>query len=73
VKGHWDKVVKHNGWLLKRGGTTKSWLKVLTDVPFSGGDLTRCVVAQRYFVLFETSQGHFLNYYAEYWDSPLYK
>jgi hypothetical protein len=53
VKAHWSKVVKHNGWLLKKGGTTKSWLK-------------------RYFVLYGTSQGHFLSYYAEFWDSPLY-
>ena len=53
VKSHWSKVVKHNGWLQKKGGTTKSWMK-------------------RYFVLYETSQGHFLSYYAEYWDSPLY-
>ena len=53
VRVHWPKVVKHNGWLLKKGGTTKSWLK-------------------RYFVLYETSQGHFLSYYAEFWDSPLY-
>ena len=54
VKAHWNKVVKHNGWLLKKGGPTKSWTK-------------------RYFVLYQTSQGHFLSYYSEYWDSPLYK
>ena len=53
VKAHWSKVVKHNGWLTKKGGATKSWM-------------------QRYFVLYQTSQGHFLSYYAEYWDSPLY-
>ena len=53
VKVHWNKVVKHNGWLMKKGGSTKSWMK-------------------RYFVLYQTSQGHFLSYYAEYWDSPLY-
>ena len=53
VKSHWAKVVKHNGWLLKKGGNTKSWMK-------------------RYFVLYATSQGHFLSYYAEFWDSPLY-
>lgn len=26
VRGHWSRVVKHNGWLLKKGGTTKSWV-----------------------------------------------
>jgi hypothetical protein len=53
VRSHWKRVVGHNGWLLKKGGATKSWMK-------------------RYFVLYHTSQGHFLSYYAEYWDSPLY-
>jgi len=53
VRSHWKRVVSHNGWLLKKGGATKSWMK-------------------RYFVLYRTSQGHFLSYYAEYWDSPLY-
>jgi hypothetical protein len=53
VMNHWSKLVLHNGWLLKKGGTAKSWMK-------------------RYFVLYRTSQGHFLSYYAEYWDSPLY-
>jgi hypothetical protein len=35
-------LVLHNGWLLKKGGAAKSWLK-------------------RYFVLYKTSQGHFLR------------
>ncbi|KAJ1455907.1 hypothetical protein M885DRAFT_518780 [Pelagophyceae sp. CCMP2097] len=25
--GYWDSVVKHQGWLLKRGGLTRSWVK----------------------------------------------
>lgn len=27
---------------------------------------------RRYFVLYKTSQGHFLAYYSQYWESPLY-
>ena len=27
---------------------------------------------KRYFVLYKTSQGHFLSYYSQYWESPLY-
>jgi hypothetical protein len=27
---------------------------------------------KRYFVLYKTSQGHFLSYYSQFWDSPLY-
>jgi hypothetical protein len=42
VQTHWGKLVLHNGWLLKKGGAAKSWLK-------------------RYFVLYKTSQGHFLR------------
>jgi len=53
VLGHWDKIVKHQGWLLKRGGAAKQWLR-------------------RYFVLFSTCQGHFLTYYSDVRDCPLY-
>ena len=27
VKNHWDSVVVHQGWLLKKGGLAKSWIK----------------------------------------------
>ena len=57
VKSHWDKVVVHQGWLLKQGGigigAHKDWLK-------------------RYFVLYGTSQGHFLTYYSDFTECPLY-
>eukprot|EP01041_Mallomonas_annulata_P006554 gene6554-13256_t len=57
VKAHWNRVVKHQGWLLKKGnigvGSAKQWLK-------------------RYFVLYDTSQGHFLVYYSDVTKCPLY-
>jgi hypothetical protein len=57
VKPHWGKIVKHQGWLLKKGGAglglSKSWIK-------------------RYFVLYSTSQGHFLVYYSDFTECPLY-
>jgi hypothetical protein len=57
VRGHWSKVVVHQGWLLKKGGIGvgmhKEWLK-------------------RYFVLYGTSQGHFLVYYSDFTECPLY-
>jgi hypothetical protein len=57
VRGHWPKVVMHQGWLLKKGGlgvgSAKSWIK-------------------RYFVLYKTSQGHFLVYYADFTECPLF-
>jgi hypothetical protein len=57
VKPHWNKVVLHQGWLLKKGGigigAAKSWIK-------------------RYFVLYKTSQGHFLVYYSDITECPLF-
>jgi hypothetical protein len=57
VRPHWHKVVKHQGWLLKKGGlgigSAKNWIK-------------------RYFVLYETCQGHFMVYYSDITESPLY-
>lgn len=57
VRGHWKDVVKHQGWLLKKGGlgvgSAKQWIK-------------------RYFVLYSTSQGHFMSYYSDITDCPLY-
>ena len=50
---HWDSVVVHQGWLLKKGGLAKSWIK-------------------RYAVLYRTSMGHFLCYYADFAKSPLF-
>ena len=54
VAGHWDKMVRHQGWLQKRGGAAKQWIP-------------------RYFVLYSTAQGHFLSYYSDVRQSPLYK
>ena len=53
VARHWPEVCRHQGWLLKKGGLAKSWMK-------------------RYAVLYCTCQGHFLCYYSEYVDCPLY-
>ena len=57
VKAHWHKVVKHQGWLLKKGGvgigSSKQWIK-------------------RYFVLYGTSQGHFMSYYSDFTECPMY-
>ena len=48
VKKHWHKVVMHQGWLLKKGG-----LGVGSNKSW----------IKRYFVLYNTSQGHILTYY----------
>lgn len=57
VKNHWRSIVKHQGWLLKKGGvgvgSIKQWIK-------------------RYFVLYSTSQGHFLVYYSDILECPMY-
>jgi hypothetical protein len=54
VRGYWNSIVKHQGWLLKKGGVgVKHWIK-------------------RYFVLYSTSQGHFLVYYSDILESPMY-
>jgi hypothetical protein len=54
VRNHWNTIVKHQGWLLKKGGVgVKQWIK-------------------RYFILFSTSQGHFLAYYADLLEGPMY-
>jgi len=53
VTNHWESVCMHQGWLLKKGGMAKQWLK-------------------RYAALYKTSQGHFLCYYSDVADSPLY-
>lgn len=57
VKKHWHRVVKHQGWLLKKGGigvgSAKQWIK-------------------RYFVLYATSQGHFLVYYSDFLECPMF-
>ena len=42
-----------NGWMLKKGGLTKSWQR-------------------RFFILYNTSQGHILCYYASYEDTPIH-
>ena len=48
VKKHWHKVVMHQGWLLKKGGV---------------GVGSNKSWIKRYFVLYNTSQGHILIYY----------
>ena len=57
VKRFWNKIVVHQGWLLKKGGVgigeNKQWIK-------------------RYFVLYSTSQGHYLIYYTNFTECPLY-
>lgn len=57
VKPHWSKVVMHQGWLLKKGGV---------------GVGTSKSWIKRYFVLYKTSQGHFLVYYADFTECPLF-
>ena len=52
----WRYIVKHQGWLSKKGGlgpTGKKWL-------------------DRYFVLYSTAMGHYLSYYSHHGDSPLF-
>mmetsp|Transcript_28020 Transcript_28020/g.39890 ORF Transcript_28020/g.39890 Transcript_28020/m.39890 type:complete len:1087 (+) Transcript_28020:36-3296(+) len=57
VKRHWHKVVLHQGWLLKQGGV---------------GVGTAKSWIKRYFVLYKTSQGHFLVYYSDFTECPMY-
>ena len=57
VRGHWPAVVMHQGWLLKKGGV---------------GLGTNKSWIKRYFVLYKTSQGHFLTYYADFTECPLF-
>ena len=57
VKKHWHKVVLHQGWLLKQGGV---------------GVGTAKGWIKRYFVLYATSQGHFLVYYSDFTECPMY-
>ena len=57
VKQHWAKVVLHQGWLLKKGG-------------IGIGSAKNWI--KRYFVLYKTSQGHFLVYYADFTECPLF-
>jgi hypothetical protein len=57
VKGHWHKVAMHQGWLLKKGGVGVGQIKSWI---------------KRYFVLYTTSQGHFLIYYSDFTECPLF-
>ena len=57
VSKHWSKVVLHQGWLLKQGGVGVGSLKSWI---------------KRYFVLYRTSQGHFLVYYSDFTECPLF-
>lgn len=57
VKEFWSSVVVHQGWLLKKGG-------------LGIGDAKNWI--KRYFVLYSTSQGHFLIYYTDFTECPLY-
>ncbi len=57
VKKHWHQIVMHQGWLLKQGGIGIGQNKSWI---------------KRYFVLYKTSQGHFLVYYSDFTECPLY-
>jgi hypothetical protein len=57
VKQFWHKTVVHQGWLLKKGG-------------IGLGEAKNWI--KRYFVLYSTSQGHFLIYYSDFTECPLY-
>lgn len=57
VKKHWHKVVLHQGWLLKQGGV---------------GIGSNKSWIKRYFVLYKTSQGHFLVYYSDFTECPMF-
>jgi hypothetical protein len=57
VSGHWNQVVLHQGWLLKQGGI--------------GVGANKSWI-KRYFVLYKTSQGHFLVYYSDLTECPLF-
>ena len=47
----------HQGWLLKKGGVGVGSIKSWI---------------KRYFVLYSTSQGHFLAYYSDFTECPLF-
>ena len=57
VTPHWHKVVLHQGWLLKQGGI--------------GVGANKSWI-KRYFVLYKTAQGHFLVYYSDLTECPLF-
>ena len=57
VKKHWHRVVLQQGWLLKKGGVGVGTVKSWI---------------KRYFVLYTTSQGHFMFYYSDFTECPLY-
>eukprot|EP00615_Pteridomonas_danica_P012023 CAMPEP_0114353490 /NCGR_PEP_ID=MMETSP0101-20121206/18704_1 /TAXON_ID=38822 ORGANISM="Pteridomonas danica, Strain PT" /NCGR_SAMPLE_ID=MMETSP0101 /ASSEMBLY_ACC=CAM_ASM_000211 /LENGTH=1247 /DNA_ID=CAMNT_0001494355 /DNA_START=20 /DNA_END=3763 /DNA_ORIENTATION=- len=57
----------------QRGTVRPHWGKVVQHNGWllkQGGLLKTWL--KRYFVLYKTSQGHFLSYYSQYWESPLY-
>jgi hypothetical protein len=57
----------------QRGTVRPHWGKVVQHNGWllkQGGMLKQWL--KRYFVLYKTSQGHFLSYYSQYWESPLY-
>jgi hypothetical protein len=54
---HWSRVVVHQGELLKQGGA-------------GVGNMKRW--KRRYFILYATSQGHFLSYYSSKQDCPYF-
>lgn len=56
VQKHWKDIIVHQGWLLKQGGMGLSGKQWI----------------KRYFVLYSTSQGHFLIYYSDLTEIPLY-
>lgn len=57
VRRFWHTVVLHQGWLLKKGG-------------LGLGENKQWI--KRYFVLYSTSQGHYLIYYSDFTECPLY-
>jgi hypothetical protein len=57
VRRFWHNVVVHQGWLLKKGGVGLGENKSWI---------------KRYFVLYSTSQGHYLIYYSDFTECPLY-
>jgi len=57
VRRFWHNVVLHQGWLMKKGG-------------IGIGENKQWI--KRYFVLYTTSQGHYLIYYTDFTECPLY-
>ncbi len=57
VRPFWHNVVVHQGWLLKKGG-------------IGIGENKQWI--KRYFVLYTTSQGHYLIYYTDFTECPLF-